>query len=71
VPQIPSLLSAVGQTFWTDMSLDDAPALLALMQDVGTSNLQSYQLTPDVTGAAQDLLNDAYVNTIHIRGPRP
>lgn len=64
VPEIPRLMDAVGQTFWTDMSIDDAPALLALMEHVGTANLKSYELTPDVTGAAQDFLTVASVNKI-------
>jgi anionic cell wall polymer biosynthesis LytR-Cps2A-Psr (LCP) family protein len=64
VSQIPSILSAVGQTFWTDMSLNDAPTMLALMEHIGTDNLKGYQLTPDVTGAVDDYLTPKYVANI-------
>jgi LCP family protein required for cell wall assembly len=64
VSKIPDLLGAVGQAFWTDMSLDDGPTLLALMEHVGTGNLKGYELTPDVTGATYDYLTVSSVNTI-------
>jgi len=64
VPEIPGLLSAVGQTFWTDMSLDDAPALLALMEHVSTANMKGYEFTPNVTGATNDYLTVSSVNEI-------
>ncbi|MGA2512053.1 MAG: LCP family protein [Candidatus Limnocylindrales bacterium] len=64
VTQIPSILGAVGQTFWTDMSLNDAPEMLALMEHIGVSNLQGYELTPDVTGATDDFLTAASVAKI-------
>ncbi|MFI5259793.1 MAG: LCP family protein [Candidatus Limnocylindrales bacterium] len=47
--KIPSLISAAGSAFWTDMPVEDAPTLLALAERVGTSNVKSIELVPAVT----------------------
>ena len=50
VPQIPSLIGALGDTFWTDMPIDDAGTLASLAERVGTSNVNNVELIPSVTG---------------------
>jgi LCP family protein required for cell wall assembly len=48
--KVPSLMSALGSAFWTDMPVEDAPSLLALAERIGTSNVKSIELVPSVTG---------------------
>jgi anionic cell wall polymer biosynthesis LytR-Cps2A-Psr (LCP) family protein len=48
--KVPSLMSALGSAFWTDMPVEDAPSLLALAERIGTSNVKSVELVPSVTG---------------------
>ena len=50
LPQIPSLISALGSAFWTDMPVEDAPALAAVAERVGTGNVKSIELVPALTG---------------------
>jgi LCP family protein required for cell wall assembly len=50
LPKIPSLISALGSAFWTDMPIEDTPALVALAQRVGSGNVKSIELTPSLTG---------------------
>lgn len=56
-PRIPSLLTAIQGTIWTDMPQSDAPQLAALASKISTSNIRSYSLTPsagfaiDVSGS--------------------
>jgi anionic cell wall polymer biosynthesis LytR-Cps2A-Psr (LCP) family protein len=64
VPQIPTLLATLGQTFWTDMSLDDVRALLALAEHIRVGNIRGYELTPDATGAVDEYLTAASLSTI-------
>ena len=52
--RVPSLLSAIRGTIWTDMPVDDAPALAALASKITTSNIKSYGLTPSA-GFAEDV----------------
>lgn len=49
LPKIPSLIGALGDTFWTDMPVEDAPALVALAEHIGTGNVKSIELVPSVT----------------------
>ena len=55
--KIPSLISAAGSAFWTDMPIGDAPTLLALAERVGTENVKSIELVPAVTGNPVGFLN--------------
>jgi LCP family protein required for cell wall assembly len=48
--KIPDLIGALGSAFWTDMPIDDAPALVALAERIGTGNVKSIELVPSVTG---------------------
>jgi LCP family protein required for cell wall assembly len=50
VPKIPGLITALGSAFWTDMPIEDAPALAALAERVGTGNVKNIELVPAVTG---------------------
>jgi LCP family protein required for cell wall assembly len=50
VPQIPSLISALGDTFWTDMPVGDASALASIAERVGSGNVNNVELVPSVTG---------------------
>jgi LCP family protein required for cell wall assembly len=50
LPRVPSIISALGDLFWTDMPIDDAPTLVALASKVTTGNLNNIALTPSVTG---------------------
>jgi LCP family protein required for cell wall assembly len=54
IPQIPSLLSTMGNSggmFWTDMPIESAPDLLGVVASVGSHNTASITLSPWVTGA--------------------
>jgi LCP family protein required for cell wall assembly len=57
LPQIPSLIGALGDSFWTDMPIEDASALAALAERVGTSNVNNVELIPSVTGNPVGFLN--------------
>ena len=46
LPRIPTLLTALGGTIWTDMPQEDAPALAALAAHISTKNIRSIALTP-------------------------
>ena len=48
--KIPGLISALGDAFWTDMPVEDAPALAAIAAHIGTGNIKSIELVPNVTG---------------------
>jgi anionic cell wall polymer biosynthesis LytR-Cps2A-Psr (LCP) family protein len=50
LPKVPSLISALGSAFWTDMPIDQAPALVALAEHIATGNVKSIELVPSVTG---------------------
>jgi polyisoprenyl-teichoic acid--peptidoglycan teichoic acid transferase len=50
LPRVPSIIGALGDTFWTDMPIEDAPTLVALASKVTTGNVDSIALTPAVTG---------------------
>jgi LCP family protein required for cell wall assembly len=50
LPRVPSIISALGDLFWTDMPIADAPTLVALASKVTTGNLNNIALTPSVTG---------------------
>ena len=50
VSRIPSLISDLGDSFWTDMPESDAGALAALAERVGTGNVNNVELIPSVTG---------------------
>jgi anionic cell wall polymer biosynthesis LytR-Cps2A-Psr (LCP) family protein len=64
VPKIPSLMSALGSAFWTDMPASDAPALAALAEKVGTSNVKSIELVPSLTGNPVGFLTIGRVATV-------
>lgn len=64
LPRIPSIISALGDTFWTDMPVEDAPTLVALAEHVGTSNLNSIELVPSVTGNPVGFLNIPRLATV-------
>ena len=64
VPKIPSLISALGSAFWTDMPMQDAPALAALAQKVGTSNVKSIALVPSLTGNPVGFLTVSRLATV-------
>ncbi|MGA3029140.1 MAG: LCP family protein [Candidatus Limnocylindrales bacterium] len=55
--RIPSLISAAGSAFWTDMPVEDAPTLLALAERIGTGNVKSIELVPSVTSNPVGFLN--------------
>jgi LCP family protein required for cell wall assembly len=50
LPKVPSLITALGSAFWTDIPIDQAPALVALAERVGSGNVKSIELVPSVTG---------------------
>jgi LCP family protein required for cell wall assembly len=64
VPKIPSLISTLGSAFWTDMPASDAPALAALAEHVGTSNVKSIELVPALTGNPVGFLTIGRVATV-------
>jgi len=47
--KVPSLISALGDAFWTDMPVDDTPSLLAIAERVSAGNVKSIELVPNVT----------------------
>jgi LCP family protein required for cell wall assembly len=47
--KVPSLISALGSAFWTDMPIEDAPNLVALADRIGAGNVKSIELVPSVT----------------------
>jgi anionic cell wall polymer biosynthesis LytR-Cps2A-Psr (LCP) family protein len=49
LPKVPSLISALGDAFWTDMPIDDAPTLVAIAERIGAGNVKSIELVPSVT----------------------
>jgi LCP family protein required for cell wall assembly len=49
LPKVPGLISALGDAFWTDMPVEEAPALAGLAQKIGTGNIKSISLVPAVT----------------------
>jgi len=50
LPKIGPLTSALGSAFWTDMPPDQAPALVALAEHVGSGNVKNIELVPAITG---------------------
>jgi LCP family protein required for cell wall assembly len=50
LPRVPSIVSALGDMFWTDMPIDDAPTLVALASKVTSSNVNNIALVPSLTG---------------------
>jgi LCP family protein required for cell wall assembly len=50
VPRVPTLIKDLGDSFWTDMPIDDASTLAALAQRVGYGNVNNVELIPSVTG---------------------
>lgn len=65
LPQLPSILSALGKTIWTNLPQGDAPTIAALAAKVGTSNTADFSLDPTTTGASYDVLGQASLNKIH------
>lgn len=49
LPKIPDLIGALGDAFWTDMPVGDAPALVAMAEHIGAGNVKSIELVPNVT----------------------
>jgi LCP family protein required for cell wall assembly len=49
LPKVPSLISALGSAFWTDMPIEDAPTLVAMAEHIGAGNVKSIELVPSVT----------------------
>jgi LCP family protein required for cell wall assembly len=50
LPKVPDLIGALGDAFWTDIPIDDAPTLVAMAERIGTGNIKSIELVPAVTG---------------------
>jgi LCP family protein required for cell wall assembly len=50
VPRVPTLIKDLGDSFWTDMPIEDASTLAALAQRVGYGNVNNVELIPSVTG---------------------
>ena len=50
LPRVPSIVSALGDMFWTDMPMADAPTLVALASKVTSSNVNNIALVPSLTG---------------------
>jgi LCP family protein required for cell wall assembly len=50
VPKVPGLISALGDAFWTDMPVEDAPTLAGLAQRISAGNIKSIELVPSATG---------------------
>jgi LCP family protein required for cell wall assembly len=50
LPKVLPLITALGSAFWTDMPIDQAPALVALAEHVGSVNVKNIELVPSVTG---------------------
>jgi LCP family protein required for cell wall assembly len=65
LPQLPGILSALGNAIWTNLPQDDAPTIAALAAKVGTSNTANFGLDPTTTGAPYDVLDQASLNKIH------
>ena len=64
LPQVPSILGALGGAVWTDLPQSDTAPIAALAAKVGTSNTASFSLDPATTGAAYDVLDQTSVNKI-------
>lgn len=64
LPKVPSLISAMGSAFWTDMPIDQAPALVALAEHIGSGNVKSIELVPSVTGNPVGFLNIPRLATV-------
>ena len=62
--RVPSLLSAIQGTIWTDMPVDDAPELAALASKITTSSVKSYGLTPSA-GFAEDVSGAGVLQRYH------
>ena len=65
LPQIPSILSALGGAVWTDLPQSDTGTVAALAAKVGTSNTANFGLDPATTGAPYDVLDQTSLNKIH------
>jgi anionic cell wall polymer biosynthesis LytR-Cps2A-Psr (LCP) family protein len=50
LPKVPGLITALGDAFWTDMPVEDAPTLAGLAARIGSGNVKSIELVPAVTG---------------------
>lgn len=50
LPKVAGLITALGDAFWTDMPVEDAPTLASLAARIGTGNIKSIELVPSVTG---------------------
>lgn len=46
LPRIPSLITNLGQGFWTDLPISDAPAVAGLAQSITGGNLKTWSLAP-------------------------
>jgi LCP family protein required for cell wall assembly len=64
LPKVPDLISALGSAFWTDMPIDQAPALVALAEHVGSGNVKNIELVPSVTGNPVGFLNIPRLATV-------
>jgi LCP family protein required for cell wall assembly len=65
LPQLPGILSALGNAIWTNLPQGDAPIIAALAAKVGTSNTAQFSLDPATTGAPYDVLDQTSLNKIH------
>ena len=65
LPQLPSILNALGGSVWTDLPQSDTPTFAALAAKVGSTNTADYSLDPATTGAQYDLLDQTSLNKIH------
>ncbi len=57
LPQIPSLVNALGSAFWTDMPLSDATQWASLAKKITGGNVKSITLDPATLG-----VNTTYIN---------
>jgi LCP family protein required for cell wall assembly len=64
LPQIPSILTALGGAVWTDLPQSDTGTVAALAAKVGTSNTANFSLDPATSGAAYDVLDQTSLNKI-------
>jgi LCP family protein required for cell wall assembly len=64
LPQVPSLIGALGDAIWTDMPIEDAPTLVGLAERVGAGNVKSVELVPAVTGNPKGFLTVPRLATV-------
>ncbi len=64
LPKVLPLTQALGDAFWTDLPPDQAPALVAMAEHIGTGNIKSIELVPSVTGNPVGFLNIPRLATV-------